>query len=112
MLSGSGWSRAGTIVAGVLLAQVGLTADGHSQSAGSIGVRVNIVEGVDVLEAVRAVKAVGDQEGQVGQDGQGGRAVRSSSQPAAGRPLLVEVEPPREALPGEIRVRRVTVVVP
>lgn len=88
------------IAAGVLLAQAGVTAQGHSQSAASIGVRVQVVEAWDPVEAVRAVG------GQDGQRVQGGMVLRPS-QPAAGRPVLVEVELPREARPG-----RVTVVVP
>ena len=102
-MTGQDWSRTGVVVAGAMLALAGITAPGHSQSAGSIGVRVQVVKAWDPVEAV---VGRGGQDGHGGQRGQGVMAIRSS-QPTADRPVLVEVEVPREARPG-----RVTVVVP
>lgn len=103
-MTGQDWSRTGVVVAGAMLALVGITAPGHSQSAGSIGVRVQVVKAWDPVEAV---VGQGGQDGHGGQGGQGVVMALRSSQPTADRPVLVEVEVPREARPG-----RVTVVVP
>lgn len=106
-MSGRRWSRRSLVGAGALLAQLGMAESVHSQSAGSVGVTVNVVEAVDVLGAAEAVD---DKERQ------DGHAVGSmpyrSRQPAAGRPVLVEVEPRGAVRLGEAEVRRVTVVVP
>lgn len=106
------WTRWSATGVALLLAQAGIARAAHSQSAGSIGVQVQVVEAVDIVGAIKALRTdAADKAVRSDKAVRPVRADESALQPMAGRAMLVEVEPPRESRPGEARVQRVTVVI-
>ena len=103
------WSRRLLVGAGVLAAQVGMTKSAHSQSAGSIGVRVQVT----TLEPARAAWRTVAEQLELHEAAAGARQAR---QPRAGQPVLVVVDRPgfsSRAQPAGIEQRtRISIVYP
>ncbi|HEU4801195.1 MAG TPA: hypothetical protein VFS94_11270 [Gemmatimonadales bacterium] len=94
---------------GALLAQVGVTAVGHSQSAGSIGVRVQVTS----MEPARAAWAAAAEVFALrGAES----ATLQARQPGPGQPVLVVIDSIRDktrSRPGGVADRtRVSIVFP
>ena len=83
------WTRNLLVGAGILVAQLGMARVAHSQSAGSIGVRVQVT----TLEPARAAWQTVAEQLELHQAADG---VRQARQPSADRPVLVVVDRPGE----------------
>lgn len=79
------WSHTGVVVAAALLATVGVTSAAHSQSAGSIGVRVQVTS----VEPARAAWAAAAEA--LALRGDADEALLAS-QPGPGKPALVVID--------------------
>lgn len=108
-MAGSTWTRRLLLGAAVLVAQLGTSRNAYSQSAGSIGVRVQVT----TLEPARAAWNTVAEQVELHQAAAGARQAR---QPSAEHPVLVVVERPRDASrtrsDGRVERTRVSIVYP